>query len=115
MPDLNAIMPWLVASAGTAVGAFILAVLADDILGIVLAVKAGKFDWNRLPSFLESELGTKAALALLGLVVTAVLTAGVSGTSDIRGAALAALTAGAAAKTASVVADAVSKARALIA
>lgn len=114
MPDLSHVMPWLVAFAGTAVGGFVLAVILDDVLGIAVAIKAGKFDWNALPSFLESEFGTRAAAALLGLVVTAAVAAA-AGNGDIRAAALAALTAGATAKAASVVSDAVSKARQLIA
>lgn len=101
---LDAIPPLLAALAGSAVGAFVLAVVVDDALGIAMAVKAKAFDWHKLPAFLESQFGTKQALAILGLMAAAYFVGG-----DAKQAALAALAAGGGALTASVVADIVGK------
>lgn len=99
----------LVSLAGSAVGAFVLAVIVDDLLGIVAAVKSKTFDVHKLPSFLESQFGTKAALSLLGLIAAAYFAGG-----DIKAASLAALAAGGGAATAGVVADIVAKIKGLI-
>lgn len=94
----------LVGLAGTAVGSFVLAVILDDALGVLAALRAGNFAWAKLPSFLESQFGTKQALALLGLIVAAYVAGG-----DVRSAALAALTAGGGALTLSVLRDVYAK------
>jgi hypothetical protein len=103
-------LPSLLASlAGSAVGAFVLAVVLDDLLGVALAVKNKAFDVHKLPSFLASQFGTKEAVALLGLVAAAYFAGG-----DIKQAAYAALAAGGGAMTAAVAADIYSKIKALV-
>lgn len=99
----------LVGLAGTAVGSFVLAVIIDDALGVLAALRAGNFAWAKLPSFLESQFGTKQALALLGLIVAAYVAGG-----DVRSAALAALTAGGGALTLSVLRDVYAKILAIV-
>ena len=100
----------IISLAGSAVGAFVLAVVLDDALGVLLAIKNKTFDTHQLPSFLESQFGTKQALALGGLLVAAAVSGG-----DVKAAALAAVTAGGSALTLSVLADAYSKIKALVA
>ena len=100
----------LISLAGSAVGAFVLAVFIDDALGVIGAVKTRTFTLAKLPSFLESQFGTQRALALLGLIVAAYVAGG-----DAKSAALAALTAGGGALTLSVLADAYGKIKALVA
>lgn len=95
--------------AGTAVGSFVLAVVIDNVLGVISALRAGNFAWAKLPSFLESQFGTKAALSLLGLIVTAYVAGG-----DVKSAALAALTAGGGALTLSVLRDVYAKILAIV-
>ena len=103
-------LPALLASlAGSAVGAFVLAVIVDDALGVIGAIKAKTFDVHALPSFLVSQFGTREAAALLGLVAVAYFSGG-----DIRQATLAALAAGGGALTAAVTADIVAKIKALV-
>jgi hypothetical protein len=104
------IAPLLISLAGSAVGAFVLAVILDDALGVIGAIKTKTFDVNKLPSFLESQFGTRQALALGGLIVAAAVSGG-----DVRSATLAALTAGGSALTLSVLADAYAKVKALVA
>lgn len=99
----------LASLVGSAVGTFVVAVLVDDALGIVLAIKHKAFDAKALPSFLSSQFGTKSALALAGLIVTAALAGG-----DVRTAVSAAATAGAVAMTAAVVADLKDKIRQIV-
>jgi hypothetical protein len=106
MGNLPAILAGL---AGSAVGAFVFAVVIDDLLGVALAVKAKVFDIHKLASFLVSQFGTKEALALLGLIAAAYFSGG-----DIRQATLAALAAGGGALTAAVGADIVAKIKALV-
>ena len=109
-----AAIPSVLASlTGSAIGAFVVAVAIDVVLGVAVAVKSKSFDAHKLPSFLESQFGTKAALALAGLVVTAYL-ASAGHVPDVRSAVLAAATAGAAGMVASVGADIVQKLRALV-
>lgn len=111
----SSILGYLAIAASTTVGTFVVMVALDDLAGVVLALKTKTFDWNKLPSFLESQFGTRQAVALLGLVATATLTAvgsalvhggltqmALQGISD---AALAAATAGAGAMLLSVVGD----------
>ena len=103
-------LPALVSSlAGSAVGAFVVAVAIDNFVGVVAAVKAKTFDPHKLPSFLSSQFGTKQALALGGLIVAAYVSGG-----DVRQAALAALTAGGGALTLGVLADAYGKIKAML-
>lgn len=97
------------ALAGSAVGAFVLAVALDNVLGVLNAIKSKTFSTKELPSFLESQFGTKQALAVGGLIVAAAVSGG-----DVRQAALAALTAGGGALTVSVLADAYGKIKALV-
>ena len=100
----------LISLAGSAVGAFVLAVILDDALGVIGAIKTKTFSTKELPSFLESQFGTRQALALGGLIVAAAVSGG-----DVRSAVLAALTAGGGALTLSVLADAYAKIKALVA
>ena len=103
-------LPALVSSlAGSAVVAFVVAVAIDNFVGVVAAVKAKSFDTHKLPSFLASQFGTKEALALGGLIVTAYVSGG-----DVRQAAMATLTAGGGAMTLSVLADAYGKVKAML-
>lgn len=103
-------IPGLISSlAGDALGAFVVAVVLDNALGILDAVVGGTFSMKKLPSFLESTFGTKQALAVLGLVVAAAATGG-----DAHQAALAAITAGGGALTLSILADAYGKAKGLV-
>lgn len=110
MPHLDHLPALLAHLAGTAVGAFVFAVVIDIVLGVALAVKAKTFDVHKLPSFLESQFGTKSALALLGLVAAAYFSGG-----DIKQATLAALAAGGGALTAAVAADILGKIKELVA
>jgi hypothetical protein len=117
--SVSSALPLLAAFAGSAIGCFVIAVALDDLAGIVLAVRQHKFDVHKLGSFLESQFGTKRAIALLGLVAAAVTTAlgsalvhgGLTQTAlqGIADAALAAATAGAASMLLSVLADLYSK------
>jgi hypothetical protein len=117
--DLHAFLGPLAIAAGSTIGTFVIAVGLDVLAGVALAVRRGKFDWHKLPSFLESQFGTVEARALLGLVVAAVTTAvgsallhgglSASALQGVADAALAAATAGSAAMLLSVVADLVSK------
>lgn len=100
--------------AGSAVGAFVAAVLVDDIFGVVLAIKTRTFKPAELASFLESQFGTRRALALAGAVATAAVAA-YTGRQDIKSAVLAAATAGATALTVGVIADIRTKALAILA
>lgn len=99
----------LIGAAGSVVGSFVLAVIVDDALGVILALRTQSFSWAKLPSFLESQFGTQKALALLGLIAAAYFSGG-----DVRSAALAALAAGGGALTLSVAADILSKIKALV-
>lgn len=90
--------------------AFVAAVVADDVAGVALAIKAKTFDANKLPSFLKSQFGTVQA----GVVVTAALTAYLSG-GDVKGAATAVVVAGGSALTISVVSDFIKKVKAFFA
>lgn len=111
----STILGYLAIAASSTVGTFVVMVALDDLAGVVLALKTHTFDWNKLPSFLESQFGTRQAAALLGLVATATLTAvgsalvhgGLTQTAlqGIADAALAAATAGAGAMLLSVVGD----------
>lgn len=116
---VSSILTPLAIFAGSAIGAFVIGVVLDDLLGILVAVRQHKFDANKLPSFLESQFGTKKAAALLGLVSAAVTTAvgaalihgGLtqSALQAIADAGFAAATAGAAAMLLSVVSDLIDK------
>jgi hypothetical protein len=122
--SLSSILTPLAVIAGTAIGSFVIAVVLDDVAGILVALKQHVFDPNKLPSFLESQFGTRKAAALLGLVTAAVTTAVGSAlihgglTQDalqgIADAAFAAATAGAAAMLLSVVSDIFDKMRQLL-
>jgi len=113
--SFSAILGPIAVVAGSAVGSFVLAVFLDDVAGILVAVKTKTFDAHKLKSFLSSQFGTREALALAGIVATAVTTAAgayllkggltVDALQAIADAAFAAATAGAAAMLFSVVAD----------
>jgi|SRR5579859_2086518 len=117
--SLSAILAPLAVIAGSAIGTFVIAVGLDDLAGILLALKQKKFDAHKLPSFLESQFGTHQAIALFGLVVTAVTTAvgsvlihgglTMASLQALADAAFAAASAGAAAMLLSVLADLFSK------
>ena len=87
--------------------AFAAAVVADDVAGVALAIKAGTFDANKLPSFLKSQFGTVKAGVVLAAALTAYYTGG-----DVKGAALAVVVAGGSALTVSVVSDLIAKVKA---
>jgi hypothetical protein len=100
--------------AADAVVAFVIAVIADDFIGVFVAIRKGVFSWNKLPSFLESQFGTRQAAALAGTVVMAYLTGQVHDLAQAHAAALAVVTAGGGALTLSVLKDAISKLQSLI-
>jgi hypothetical protein len=100
----------VIALAGTAVGAFVVAVVIDDVLGVLVAIKAKTFDANKLPAFLESQFGTKQAAALAGAILVAVISGQYANLQD---AALALVAAGGGALTLSVLADIYGKIKAL--
>lgn len=108
--NLSALPSVVESLAGSAVGAFVIAVAIDNVVGVVGAIKSRSFDWHKLPSFLASQFGTKQAIALGGLIVAAYVAGG-----DVKGAALAAVTAGGGALTLSVLSDVYSKLGALLA
>lgn len=115
----SSILAPLAIAAGSTLGVFVVAVGLDDLAGILVAVKQKAFDWNKLPSFLESEFGTRQAAALFGLVATAAV--GAVGSALVHGgltqtalqgiadAAFAAATAGAGTMLLSVLSDAFAK------
>jgi hypothetical protein len=109
VPHFDQISAILASLAGSAVGAFVLAVIVDDALGVAGAIKTKTFAVKELPTFLVSQFGTREAAALLGLIAAAYFSGG-----DIKQATLAALAAGGGALTAAVVADIVSKIKALV-
>lgn len=86
--------------AGSAVAAFVAAVVLDDVLGVIDAASKRKFDWRKLPSFVESQFGTKKAMALASALVVVAVSHG-----DVRSAAEAAVTAGGSAMTLAVLRD----------
>lgn len=115
---LDSLLNQLAVAAGTTVGSFVIAVIVDVAAGVALAVKTKSFDLHRLPDFLESQFGTKKALALAGMVVAAATSA--AGAALLHGldsqalqgiadAGFAAATIGAAGMLLSVVADIFSK------
>lgn len=77
--DLSALFAFLVNNLGfgAAGGIIIFAatVILDDLAGVALAEKLGKFDRAKLGSFLESEVGTRRALVVAGSVAAGVLAA----------------------------------------
>ena len=89
--------------------AFVAAVVVDDVFGIALALKAKTFDLKKLPSFLESQFGTKEFL----VVATAAVAAYVSG-GDVKAAATAVVVAGGSALFLSVLKDIYAKALAFV-
>ena len=121
--SFSSILAPLAIFAGSTIGAFVIAVIVDDVAGLLEAVRHGKFDWKKLPSFMESEFGSQKAAALLGLVIAAATTAVGSvlvhggltqtGLQAIADATLAAATAGAAAMLLSVLSDIFDKVRQL--
>jgi hypothetical protein len=117
--SFNTLIAYLVVAASTALGSFIVACGLDILAGMVLALRQGKFDWNKLPSWLGAQFATKEFLGVLGLGATAGMTAFAStivsgglteaALQGIAQAALAAATAGAVMMMASVLSDAFSK------
>lgn len=114
----NTLLGYLVVAASTTLGSFIVAVGLDIVAGIVLAVRQGKFDWNRLPSWLGEQFATKEFLGVVALGTTAGLAALGSSLQGglteqalqtVAQVALGAATAGAAAMMASVLSDAFGK------
>ena len=121
--SFDTIIGYLTIAASTTLGAFIVACFLDVAAGIVLAVRKGTFDWNKLPQFLGEQFATKEFLGVVSLGVAAgttalgstlvhggVTEAALQGVAQI---ALAAMTAGAAAMMASVLSDAYGKVGAL--
>jgi hypothetical protein len=117
--SFDTIVGYLTVAASTALGGFIVACGIDILAGVVLAVRQGKFDWNKLPSFLGEQFATREFLGVVSLGVAAGTTA--LGSTLIHGGltqealqgvaqiALAAMTAGAAAMAGSVLKDAYNK------
>lgn len=113
------IASWLVVAASTTLGTFIGAVILDLIAAVVVTVRKGTYDWRRLPEFLSSQFATRQLLGVLTLGVTAagaafastIIKEGLTDTAllAISQVALAAMTVGAAAMTASVWTDARAK------
>jgi hypothetical protein len=91
---------------------FFALVLIDTVLGVLVAVKKGKFDWNKLPDFLMSQFGTQEAMVVVGLGLSSFVVNAIA--PNVIALVLGAMTAGAAAMTASVVSDCVDKAKSLL-
>lgn len=103
-----------VVSAILAVGlsplvAFAVAVVVDDVAGVALALKTKTFSWAKLPSFLESQFGTKEAL-----VVAAAAYAAYAAGGDVKAAATAVVVAGGSALTVAVIKDIILKFKAIV-
>jgi cytochrome bd-type quinol oxidase subunit 2 len=116
--SFHQVLGYLVIAASTTLGSFIVAVGLDILAGITLALRQGKFYWNRLPSWLGDQFATKEFLGVVTLGVTAGLAALGSSLQGglteqalqtVAQVALAAATAGAAAMMASVLSDAFGK------
>jgi len=117
--NFHDLLGYLVVAASTTLGTFVVMVIVDDVAGVALALKTHSFDAHKLGSFLESQFGTRRALALLGLVATAAITAvgsalahgGLtqSALQTIADATLTAATVGAGTMLVSVVADVAAK------
>src|ERR1035437_6057044 len=117
--NFNTLIAYLVVAASTALGSFIVACGLDILAGMVLALRQGKFDWNKLPSWLGEQFATKEFLGVLGLGLAAAMTAvastlnqGALSEAALQGVAqvaLGAMTVGAAAMMASVLSDAYAK------
>lgn len=118
------LLGYLAIAASSTVGTFVVLVGVDDVLGVVLALKTHTFDLHKLGSFLESQFGTRRAIALAGTVATAAISAAgaalihggltQSALQGIADAALAAATAGAAAQLLAVVSDLAAKLQAIV-
>ena len=80
------------------------AVLLDDVVGVLAAVRTKSFDFHKLPSFLASQFGTKQAL-----VVAAAAAAAYQAGGDAHQAALALVAVGGGAMTLAVARDIFSK------
>ena len=90
--------------------AFAVAVVVDDVFGVVLAFKTKTFDANKLPSFLGSQFGTKAALVAATAGFAAYSTGG-----DFKVAATTVVVTGGSALFVSVLKDIYAKAKAILA
>ena len=85
------------------------AVVVDVALGVGNAVRNKTFDFNKFPSFLESQFGTRAVLPVAAAALAAYQTGG-----DVHNAALLVVVSGGSALTVSVAKDAFVKAKALV-
>lgn len=122
--SFNTLLGYLVVAASTTLGSFIVLVGVDIIAGIVLALRKGTFDANKLPLWLGEQFATREFLGVVSLGATAGLTA--LGSTIVHGGltevalqtvaqiALAAMTAGAAAMMASVLSDVFGKVQQLL-
>jgi hypothetical protein len=108
--DLANLASVFVSLASDAVVAFVGLSLVDVLFGAVIAARQGKFDWNYLPNFLSTNLGTKYGLVVLAAILAASQTGG-----SVHAAALAVVTAGGGAMSASLVKDIVVKVQAFLA
>jgi hypothetical protein len=88
---------------------FAAAVIVDDLLGVALAVKTKTFDAKKLPSFLESQFGTKEFLVVAAAAFAAYETGG-----DAKAAATAVVVAGGFALTVAVGKDILDKIKAFV-
>jgi hypothetical protein len=79
---------------------FLAAVLLDDVLGVLQAVRTKTFNLSKLPSFLSSQLGTKEFLVVAGAAVAAN-----SAGANVHQAALVIVVAGGGAMTLALVKD----------
>ncbi len=113
MLDFNAIAHALAAAVPPAIVSFIALVALDNLLGIANAVRSKTFDLHKLGSFLESQLGTKRLLVVVGAAGVAVVGALLPNMGKplndvaraVQDAALATLLAGALANAAAVADD----------
>lgn len=89
---------------------FLLAVVVDDILGVIKAVKAKTFDAKKLPSFLASQFGTKEFLVVASAALAAYETGG-----DVKSVATGVVVAGGSALLVATCKDIYSKAKDILA
>ncbi len=122
--SFDTLIGYLVVAASTTLGSFLVACALDVLAGVLLALRRGNFDWNKLPSFLAEQVATRQFLGVISLGVTAglaalgstVVSSGLteSALQTVAQVALAATTAGAAAMMAAVLSDVYSKAAQLL-
>lgn len=98
--------------AATAVGTFLLMVFLDIVMGVAVAIKQHTLSAQKFPSWLETQVGTKAFLALIALVAGAYFAN--STNPNLSQVLLATVTAGAASLVVGVIGDVKAKIAVLI-